>query len=45
MTYLVIAYGVVFTVLVGYVASLVRRQSNLHREVDALRQQNDKVTR
>ncbi len=37
MTYLVIAYGVVFTVLIVYVASLARRQARLRREIEALR--------
>jgi CcmD family protein len=45
MTYLIAAYVVVFLVLIAYVISLARRQSNLRRELEALRRHGDKETR
>jgi CcmD family protein len=45
MNYLIAAYVAVFVVLIVYVISLARRQSNLRREVEALRRQDDTVTR
>lgn len=37
MTHLIIAYTIVFGVILGYVVSLVRRQEALRRELDALK--------
>jgi CcmD family protein len=37
MAHLIIAYTIVFGVILGYVVSLVRRQEALRRELDALK--------